>query len=197
MADGQSVTATRHTGVRRPLSVRLVLATFVVGVLIACVAIGVQLVYAYHRASVEAEATLDEIGTSMVPSFADGLWQVDGRRVDGLMNGVARLPGVTFVELQATEGEHYERGDRRAAELVSRDFTLTHAGPLERGLGTLHVVIGIRPVFANIVTLGLSTALVTVLSIAAVAFSFLWLFRRLVTRHLVAMSSHAQQMTST
>ena len=84
----------------RRLGLRIVGAvigfTFCIAVLVS----GLQIYNAYRVALVEAQTHFIDIEKSYLPSLAAGMWSVDQVRVDALLDGIAHLPDVGFIELR-------------------------------------------------------------------------------------------------
>jgi diguanylate cyclase (GGDEF)-like protein len=177
-----------HGSVSRRLIAETLLLTLIVSLLVSAL----QLVYAYNTAMSSAEDRLEEIATSTAPSLEASLWQVDNATVGLLLDGIARLPRVSFVEVVTKEGEHFRRGDSAAAVLIERTYPLRHAGIYE--LGTLRVVLGRRQLVELLSGQAASIAIATLTALLFSSTLLFLLFRRLVTRHLIAIAGYTRAL---
>lgn len=181
----------RHTSLSR----RVVVATLLISLAISVLVIVLQLLRAYATGVSLAQDRLDEIDESVTPSLAVSLWQVDPDRVNLLLDGLKRLPRVSYVDLRARDGERYERGDPQAEVLVERTYPLQYGSKNEYQLGTLRVVLGRRQLVEQLAGQASSIVLATTITLAVSALLTLLLFRRWVTRHLTTMADYARRLT--
>lgn len=182
----------RETHDNNSLSRRLVAAILVVTLFVSTVISALQLLYAYRVAIEGAERRLDEIGVSVAPSLEASLWQVDSSTVGLLLDGIARLPRVAYVEVITHEGEVFQRGDPDAEVLLQRAYRLEHPGGYE--LGVLHVVLGHRQLVEFLTGQAVSIGIATVTTMLFSSLILFLLFRRRVTRHLVTIADYTRSL---
>jgi diguanylate cyclase (GGDEF)-like protein len=159
--------------------------------LISVLVTAVQLWIAYGDAVDNAGARLDEIGRSIVPSIGASLWQVDTERVDLLLDGVARLPEVAYVELESRDGDRLKRGNPHAKALATRSYDLRHVEGKAFELGSLRVVVGRERVISTLIGDAISIALTTTITLVCSAMLLSLFFRAWITRHLETMADYA------
>lgn len=187
--------AAQVTGKSRSISRRLVNATLVISLLVSVVVIAVQLLNAYRTAQDNANFRLDEVGKSIVPSIASSLWQVDTERVNLLLDGIVRLPEISYVRLDSNDGDHYERGNSSAAALATRDYSLQHNEGKSFDMGSLHVVVGRKRMLGGVIDDAIATAFTTALVLVCSALLLSLFFRLWVTRHLETMAAYAGKLS--
>lgn len=175
----------------RSISLRLALATLLVSVLVSIVAAGVQLDLLYRQQIDSANQTMDEIGRTFVPSLAAGLWAVDQARVDLLMDGLARMPGVAYARLDS-EGQRVERGRPVARPALARSFPLAYDRGGHFPLGALQVAVDREYLTTRLFGASLRIALTTLAGLTTASLMLLLLFRHWITRHLERMADYAR-----
>jgi diguanylate cyclase (GGDEF)-like protein len=177
---------------RRSVSRRLVFAASAVALVLALVMTVVQLRSAYQGEVAHLRERLDEVGTNIVPSLTEAVWQVDSTRIDLLLDGISRGEGVAWVRLRDDRGQVRERGRPPAREVASRRYTLTKRGDRVFAMGTLDVAMDDRTIVAEIRKRALSRTLTLATALVAGGLLLLFLFRYWVTRHLAAMAAYAR-----
>lgn len=184
---------------RHQLSMRLMLATLLYSLTIAIIASGMRIYWDYLRNIEEAHAQLVRVETSYIPSLTASLWEVNDAQVNTLLDGIAQLPHIGFVQLTDELGTVWTRNTpldkTRDHTLIIKTFPLSqqeHNSHFE--LGELQIELSAQDIVAGIsqraTGIAISTSIILLLTVAII---FL-LFQRWVTRHLERMAEFAQQL---
>ncbi|GAB3097521.1 GGDEF domain-containing protein [Lysobacter terrae] len=179
---------------RRSVSRRLVMAAGAVALALALLMTAAQLRSVYQTEVAHLNERLDEIGSNIVPSLTDSVWQVDSARIDLLLDGIAHTESVAWVRLQDDGGQVRERGQRPAKAVARRSYTLVKRGDHAYPMGTLEVEMDDRAILAELKSRALSRALTVTTALAVGALLMLFLFRYWVTRHLANMAEYARSL---
>lgn len=178
-----------------PLGWRLVFATVAFSTLVALLSTSFQLYIDYRRDLGEIESTFEQVGQSYLPTIANALWATNRHEVQVAINGLVRLPDVRYVAVQENGKIWAEAGHSKSGNVRSRDYPLTQAHRGETTtIGGLTVVVDMEGVYQRLldkfwvilITNGIKTFLV--------AGFMLWLFHRLVTRHLHRIAEFASRL---
>lgn len=175
---------------------RFVIALLLVGGLAAAVSSGFMLLQLYRDEVVLAEHRLDDIGRTLVPSLEDGLWQVDGTRIDLLLNALMQMPGVTAVIVHPAGGERMVRGHPGTDVLLERRYALKFRGDGNYALGDLQIQVGRQHILDRLRSRGLALAATVLFTVGAMGVVVLIVFRLWVTRHLQAMARQASALSA-
>ncbi|PKL94945.1 MAG: hypothetical protein CVV18_07325 [Gammaproteobacteria bacterium HGW-Gammaproteobacteria-8] len=182
---------------RPALRRRLILALLLAGTIAAIIASAFMLVQLYHDERALTVHRLDEIERTLVPSLEDGVWQVDGARVDLLLNALIQTPGVTAVIVRPTDGEPMVRGNPGEDVLLERHYPLTFSGAGDSyALGDLEVQAGRQHILDRLRSRGLALATTVLFTVGAMGFVVLIVFRLWVTRHLQVMARQASAFST-
>lgn len=192
---------TTHTGdqATRPtqrLGLRIVGAVIVFTFCIAALVSGLQIYSAYRTALVDAQKHFIDIEKSYLPSLAAGMWSVDQLRVDALLDGIAQLPDVGFIELKDELGQRWTRrhADYRN-DLFSRSFTIIHReGDEQFPLGELTVTLMSAGIETRLFDTAKSIAITTSITLFSTVFFVLFIVRYWITRHLETMADYAKKL---
>lgn len=168
-----------------PLGWRLVAATVAYSTGVALLATFTQLYVDYRHDLGTIKSTLDQVSHSYLPTIGNALWATNRKELQLALDGLVRLPDVQHVAVMENDKIWTQAGVPKTQNIQFRDYALTH---LHRGetmtIGSLRVVMDLSGVYQRLldkfwvilVTNGIKTSLV--------AGFMLWLFHRLVTRHL-------------
>lgn len=175
---------------RRSISLRLALAMLLVSLAVSILMAALQLNLLYRQQRSNARLQLDEIGQVVVPSLVAGLWQTDPDRVNLLLDGMAQLPGVSYVLLDS-EGTRMQRGHPLASPLISRRYRLYYGAGNHLPLGELTVVVGREYLVGQLHRSFIRITSTTLAGLATACIIVLLLFRKWVARHLKHLAAFA------
>lgn len=172
---------------------------------LAVLATGLQLLLDYRNGISAMELRLDEIERVYADSIGASLWTMDEQQTGKQLEGIARLPGVMHVELRDPSGKFLMRsgadqyagldsGINTIKRTIPIKFSETSADDSRFPVGTLDVTASLDGVYRELqgkvlLILVTQTAKTTIVVIFA-----LFIFRRLVSRHLSAIASYASRL---
>jgi signal transduction histidine kinase len=180
----------------RRIGLRIVGAVIAFTFCIAALVSGLQIYSAYRSALIDAQAHFIDIEKSYLPSLAAGLWSVDQLRVDALLDGIAQLPDVGYIELQDELGQRWSRRHPHYQnDLLEHTFPIIfREGDEQFPLGELTVVLMSSDIKARLIHTAKSIAITTSITLFSTVFFVLFIVRRWITRHLEAMADYAQAL---
>ncbi|WP_198506864.1 sensor domain-containing diguanylate cyclase [Dyella ginsengisoli] len=164
-----------------------------ISLLVSVLVSGVQLLLVYRQQVFNAEQQLDDIGSGIVPSLSASLWLVDSDRVDLLLDGLIKYPGVVYVELDS-EGRRETRGKPIATPALQRTYPLSYEQTGRFPLGRLYIAVDKGFIITRLWNESLRVALSTLAGLGTASLMLLLLFRGWVTRHLEHMASYARNI---
>jgi PAS domain S-box-containing protein len=195
MMPGNGQFAGAHRSGVSPLARRLVLATVAISTAIAIFATALQLYLHYRRDVANIDAMLAHVEGFHVPTLSSALREVDRDELQATVDGIARLPDIAHVSVLDTERPRAQSDARRAAKPRIHDFPLEYTEQDRRlPIGTLRVVVDMAGVYRRLVTSLWIILASNALKTGVVAVFLLWLFHRLVTRHLTAIAGYASRL---
>ena len=151
--------------------------------------------YLDYRRGVDAvDARLDEIGAGYGGALAEGLWNVDARQIKAELDGVLRLPTITFARVAESGATAnplvVAAGTERKAEVKTRAFPIIYsAGGTVREIGTLTVQASLQDVRRELMHRLLVVGVAQGAKTFIVSAFILFIVHRLITRHLQAIAA--------
>lgn len=180
----------------RRLGLRIVGAVIAFTCCVAVIVSALQIYSAYRSALTDAQTHFIDIEKSYLPSLAAGMWSVDQGRVDTLLDGIAQLPDVGFIELKDELGQRWTRRhtDYRQ-DLFSRSFPIIHReGDEQFPLGELTVALMSAEIETQLLHTAKNIAITTSITLFATVFFVLFIVRYWITRHLETMAEYAKNL---
>ncbi len=177
-----------HVRLNRVLALRIVLFSSLVAVLIT-------LAQLWDDYSVDIGQLHDQqryIATSYVDTLEASVWTVNEDLIRSQVQGIARLPGISFVQVRSTTGKQWQAGEGRQEQLIETAIELKHSYLDNRPVvvGRLVLQSDLWPVYQSLAHKGLQILLFNSLKTFLVASFILLLVRRLVTKPLAQIADH-------
>lgn len=178
------------------LTVRLLISVLLFSACVTLILTVVQLYLEYRNEVSALESRLDQISKTNLDSLAERLWALDENQLRLQLTGILRLPDMRAVEVleAASAGDPLviRLGEKSASSTVTREYPLLYnvQGQNTR-IGTLYVQATLadlrRRLFHTGWTIFLNQAAETLL----VSLFIIYIFHKLVTRHLFAIADFA------
>ncbi|WP_369602536.1 ATP-binding protein [Hahella sp. SMD15-11] len=179
-----------------PLATRVWLWVLVFGSLVALVFTGVQLWLEYREDARQFDLRINEVVHSALPSLANSIWAVDERNIRSLLEGIRTTNGVYYVSLITADDRVYTAGESPVIDGVKTralSWPVVFNLPPEKWMGDLTVFLDPRALYDRVLDRGITILVSQSIKALLVAFFFLMVFRRLVSRHLEAMAEYARE----
>ena len=169
-----------------PLAWQMVTATIAFSTLVALLATVFQLYVDFRRDMGQIDATFQQVQKSYLPTLANALWATNRHEVQVALDGLKQLPDVQYVVISEGATVWAEAGNLgKKGRTQIRDYQLTyrHRDQIVP-IGTLRIVVDMEGVYQRILQQFWIILLSNALKTFVVAGFMMWLFHRLVTRHL-------------
>jgi PAS domain S-box-containing protein len=176
---------------------RLLVSVLLFGSAVTLVLTATQLYLDYDREVAAIGSRLDEIERSHLGSLAESLSNRDATQLQLQLAGIRRLPDITFVEIREATTTRaplvVTAGSQGAGSTIAREYPLTYVvQSAPQSLGVLRVEASLSRVYRDLA----SRSVVILLSEGAktflVCFFIIYIFHRLVTRHILDIAAFAE-----
>ncbi|KLU25944.1 histidine kinase [Caballeronia mineralivorans PML1(12)] len=178
---------------RHSVLLRLLATVLLFSCVVTLLLTALQLYGDYERGITLIQSRLSDIDRSYRDSLSEGLWRLDRQQLQLELEGMLRLADIRAAEVRESgtiaSPLVVTAGKRMSDAVVSREFPISyHIHGAERKIGTLYVEATLSDLYRALA----QTALVILVSQAAntflVALFIIYIFSRLVTRHLAAIA---------
>jgi len=180
----------------RPLGYRLFVYIVLFGSVLALVITIVQMVFDYRTQLRVIDERMDQIERSYRPIFTSSLWTFDEAQVNIGLQGIAALPDIVYVEIDSAGGQRYSSGTAPGGKAIVRSFPLVYQGRKGQttSLGTLQVQATLDGVYRRLRSSLFQELATNAVKVFLTAAFILFLFQRMVTRHLSAMADYTRHL---
>ena len=178
------------------LTVRLLISVLLFSACVTLILTVVQLYLEYRNEVSALELRLDQISKTNLDSLAERLWALDQNQLRLQLTGILRLPDMRAVEvLEADSAGHplvIRLGERSASSTVTRQYPLLYnvQGQNTR-IGTLYVQATLADLRRRLFHTGWTIFLNQAAETFLVSLFIIYIFYKLVTRHLFAIADFA------
>jgi PAS domain-containing protein len=151
--------------------------------------------YLDYRRGVDAiDARLEEVGNGYGGALAEGLWNVDARQIRAELEGILRLPTITFARVSESDGATsplvVEAGQHDPGDIKTREFPILYkVGGTSRQIGSLTVEASLTDVRHELIVRLLVVAVSQGAKTFIVSAFILFIVHRLITRHLQSIAA--------
>ncbi len=178
------------------LSLRLLGLILIFSVLLTLLMSAVQLMLEYRRGVTGINNRLANLEASVAPTIANSLWSSDEQQLEIQLRSMLEVPAIEYVEVETTYGERYRVGTPLSGDdSVSRTFELRHVGERVVPLGTVTIQATLQGIQRDLMDRAVVIVAAEAVSTFLIALFILFLFQRMVTRHLATMASFARTMS--
>lgn len=150
----------------------------------------IQLLIDYKVEIETLDSRLSEIETSYRRSIQASLWNVDIEQLNIQMEGIKRLPDIQSVIVEELGGGqnsiHLQKGSSSSSSLKKQYPLLRFDGDQKIHIGNLYVEASLSAVYQRLIDKALTIMLVQGIKTFFVSFFILYVFYRLVTRHIIS-----------
>lgn len=167
---------------------------------LALIATGSQQLLDYRQGVGAIESRMGEIEHVYLDSVGASLWTMDEQQSRKQIEGIARLPDIESVELRGPAGKFLMRawGKRSAENLIRREipiqFSEDGTSHNKVSLSTLEVTTSLDNLYRDLQDKALLILVRLTTKTTIVAFFVLFIFRRMISRHLSAIAAYARRL---
>jgi len=178
------------------LTVRLLVNVLLFSACVTLLLTVVQLYLEYRNEVSALELRLDQISKTNLDSLAERLWALDENQLRLQLTGILRLPDIRAVEVleagSAGDPLVIRLGERSASSTVTREYALLYnvQGQNTR-IGTLYVQATLADLRRRLFHTGWTIFLNQAAETFLVSLFIIYIFHKLVTRHLFAIADFA------
>jgi PAS domain S-box-containing protein len=172
------------------LGLRLLCAILLFSGAFAILVSALQLFFDYRQDLNTLNTRLEEIANSYGNSLATALWEFDSAQINTQLRSIAELPDIQFAELLSSVEEQYFYGQAKDGVMRLTKVLIYHRK--QRTVGTLTLAADLDRINTQLFERFYVILASQLIKTFSVSLFILFIFRRLVTRHLQHIAEHAQ-----
>ena len=177
-----------NTRLNRVLAVRIVLFSSLVAVLTT-----IAQLWSDYRLNVgQLTDQQTYIATSYVDTLETSVWTLNKDLIGSQVKGIARLPGISFVQVLSKAGQQWQAGEPGADQVIETKIELKHSYLDSQAvvIGSLVMQSDLWPVYKSLAAKAVRILIFNSLKTFCVAAFILLLVRRLITDPLTRIAEH-------
>ena len=171
------------------LGFRVGLATLAITLLFVILTAVAGTWISYHAGMSQMDNDIAEIREGYLPGINSAVWELAENRIEAELKVIEGLPYVLGVDIES--GPHQYHVGKLEAERIEQ-FPLVHK--TEGVFGQLRVAFDVDALRSDVLNNAMQFVLYMILPFIALAFAFLVIFERMVTKHISALSQYARKL---
>ncbi|WP_169569606.1 PAS domain S-box protein [Sneathiella limimaris] len=174
---------------------RLILWIVCFSVIITLASTVIQLYIDYRSELGVIDERLNEIEENQLNNLTYNIWVLDDEQIQVFLTGLVNSPYIEYVSITEDNDVRWVQGAIKSERTVEREvnLTLTNDGQ-SFNLGSIRIVAGLNPVFANIKSRAFIILASNAVVISLIAGFFLFVFQYQISRHLLTLSNFARNV---
>lgn len=182
-----------------PLAFRMFLMVLACSLLFSIISTCLQFYSDYHKEQNAIDERLRLIESSYLDSLSKSIWDLNIEQTRLQLKSILDMPHMSFLRLESDSlaqplviGNH----DQSLATTTPHFFNLSYQSPAlgRQHIGKLALWVDESSIRHQLLQGAMVTLFSYTLTILAIAFSIMFIFQRLVTRHLEAMARYVEQL---
>jgi PAS domain S-box-containing protein len=180
---------------KRRIARQLIVAVVLFSAAITLIISIIQLYRDYRYDVSLINAQLTQIQAVNLNTLNNSLWVADAEEMKTHLSGILRLPDMQYLEIRDNDKVWASVGTPKDKNIVTRTYPMTqkYHGKTQH-IGTLTVVATLEGVYARLIDQAIVILISNGIKTFLVAGFILYIFRRLVTRHLVRIAEFASDL---
>ena len=168
---------------KHSLSLKLLIATWAVSSFATLIFTAVQLAMDYQRDFEKLKNNFSIVQEAYLPSLAENLWSYDTRMLQIQLDGLSRIPGISYLHLKAEGKDLYRYGRSRATADNSSRFSVRHRQTNEV-LGILDVELDVASLQQRYISEAIWIFIRQAFKTALVVLCLFFIFNRILVVHI-------------
>lgn len=179
----------------RKVSFKLMLLTLLFSTIITLIITIIQLYMDYRNGMKSIDTQFSLIESGYIASINQSVWVYDDTQTLLQLEGILNLQDIGYTSIVLTEGKHYERGNEIKKNFMVKKIPLTYMHDYEEiPLGELTVVADLNKLYQQLIDKTIVILFSQAIKTFLTSFFILFLFQRLVTRHLEKIAKHTKSL---
>jgi len=182
--------------IKSPLAYKMLITILVSSTIITILIITIQLIFEYKSDISMIEKRLSQIESSYSQSLALSVWNFNKPQYEILLDGILNIKDIIYVNITTPKGDIIiSKGNYQKYKIITKNILLqtNDFGEMVKS-GRLTVVASLDRVYNHLFNRVLIILITQSIKTLLISFIILFIFSRLITRHLNQLSSYAKDI---
>jgi len=177
------------------ISIKLMILTVVFSGLITIVITVVQLYLDYRQGIKSIQTQLSLVESGYIGSINQSVWVYDHTQSLLQLEGIVNLPDIGFAAIDLPDGQHFEYGEDIKKNFLIKKIPLVYIHDSKNiHLGTLTLLADLNKLYQLLIDKTITVLLSQGIKTFIISFFILFVFQRLVTRHLEQIADYTKSL---
>jgi len=179
----------------RRISIKLMILTVMFSGLITIVITVVQLYIDYREGIKSIKTQFSLVESGYIGSINQSIWVYDHTQSLLQLEGIVNLPDIGYAAINLPDGEHFEYGEEIKKNFLIKKIPLLYMHDSKNiHLGTLTLFADLNKLYQQLIDTTITVLLSQGIKTFIVSFFILFVFQRLVTRHLEQIAEYTKSL---
>lgn len=182
---------------KSPIARKLTILIVCFSTVITILTTGLQLFLDYKKELADIHTQIGTIKTMQVSPLSYSMWTFDSKGIQIIIDNILKVQGIEFLKVTIDERHIWTGGKRVSRNAIDTETAITFDNGREKlNIGTLRIVAGLDDMYNRLLKKAMVIFISNGFKTFFVSLFILFLFQRLVTRHLAALSHYATKVAS-
>jgi len=174
----------------KKLTITLFSFLFLISIIFTIIQTGIVLKNDYDNSIKLVNKSICQIKTSRIDSISIAIWQLDNSQLEIIIDGILKLPGITYIEIKENNANIISRGKKKKSYIIEEHIELVHKNIENSKLGTIYVQGSYENSIDRIQNEITDKILIETLKVFSITLILIFIVQKLIIRHLAAMANY-------
>ena len=148
----------------------------------------------YDASIKQVHESIAQIQSTRIQSISMAIWQLDNSQLEILIDGVLKLPGISYVEIQENNSRILKKGEKKKKYIIEKSFKLMHDNIENSSLGTIFIQGSYKDSIDKIQSKMMMKIFIETIKVFSIAFILIFVVQKLIIRHLAEMANYTANL---
>ncbi len=182
---------------KSPIARKLMALIVAFSAAITLITTGAQLFLDYRKDLTGIREQVEALKTTQMDSLSRCVWTYDAQGIQTIINSAVNIKDIEYLSVQINNKYFWSGGELVSNKTIETTVPIHFRdGQIDRVIGSLRIVAGLDSVYERLLKKAVFIFMGNGIKTFFVSFFILFLFQRLVTRHLVDLTKYAAEVAA-
>ena len=176
------------------LTITLVAIVFIVSTIFTVIQTFFVLKSDYEKSIKMVNKSIQQIKETRLEAISMAIWQLDSDQLNILIDGILKLPGITYIKIIENDSSIIEKGEKSQHYIIEEMFDLVNKNIEEIKLGTMYIQGSYEKNIEKLIDKTIKTMFIETIKVFSIAFILVLIVHKLIIKHLIAMAEYTKNL---
>ncbi|WP_024954459.1 ATP-binding protein [Sulfurospirillum arcachonense] len=134
--------------------------------------------------------SINQIKNTRIDSISMAIWQLDNKQLDILIDGILKLPGIIYVQINENNSDVIKAGKKNNKYTIENTFNLIHKNLENTKLGTIYIQGSYEKSVDKLFKKIIEKIFIEIFKVFSIAFLLIFVVHKLIIKHLITMAKY-------